>query len=134
VRWSADPRVVAKNAPEILSANRAGTTETTAGLETTVEREAPSTQAGPVVAPPGMGAAPTGGFVPEGIAQVLLAAGLLCVAGCVLALLVHPLWSLLCGFVGVGGVAMGLGGLARRSRKKASGLYYLGPQPRTPMR
>ncbi len=134
VRWAADPRIVPKNAPEILAANREGTTEVSAGLETAVEREAPPTNAGPVVAPPGMGAAPTGGFVPEGIAQVLLAAGLLSVAGCVLAMLVHPLWSLVCGLVGVGGVALGLAGLARRSKKKATGLYYLGPLPRTPMR
>ena len=81
-----------------------------------------------------MGAAPTGGFVPEGIAQVLLGAGLVCVGGCVMAMLVHPLWSLVCGLVGVGGVALGLAALARRSKKKTTGLYYLGPQPRTPMR
>lgn len=134
VRWAADPRIVPKNAPEILAANREGTTESSAGLETAGEREAPPTNAGPVVAPPGMGAAATGGLVPEGIAQLLLGAGLLCIAGCVLAILVHPMWSLLCGLVGVGGVALGLSGLARRSRKKATGLYYLGPQPRTPMR
>ncbi len=40
--------------------------------------------------------------------QVRLGAGLLALTGCILALTVHPLWVLLCGFIGLGLTFAGL--------------------------
>jgi glyoxylase-like metal-dependent hydrolase (beta-lactamase superfamily II) len=135
LRFAADPRPQARNADEILAANREG-------LSDGVRVEAPSASdadagaapKGPVVAPPGMGAARTGGLVPEGLVTLLTLGALLVVVGCALGFLVSRWFHLLSGAVGAAAVVVGLVSSARRPKKKDPGLYYLGPLPRTPMR
>ena len=135
LRFAADPRPAAKNADEILAANREG-------LSDGVRVEAPSAAdaepgagaKGPVVAPQGMGAARTGGLVPEGLVTLLTLGGLLVVVGCALGFLVSKWLHLLSGAVGAAAVVVGLVAAARKPKRKDPGLYYLGPLPRTPMR
>ncbi len=140
VRFAADPRVVPKHSAEVLAANRDGQTEgSSAAPSARTSDEGPAasstgTGRGPVVAPQGMGAARTGGLVPEGIATLLTLGGLLVVVGCSLGFLVHRAFHALSGAMGVAAVVVGLVSAGRRPKKKDPGLYYLGPLPRSPMR
>lgn len=138
-RFAADPRVVPKTAPEVLAANREGSTTSLPDLPAAPASPAAGagaapTPRGPVVTPTGMGAARTGGLVPEGVAQLLLLGGLGCVIGCALGFLVSPLFHLVGGVMGALAVGLGLASRVKRGKKSSPGLYYTGPQPRTPLR
>ena len=136
LRFATDPRPIPKNAGEILAANREGASEgvTLAATPPPAEADASGAPRGPVVAPTGMGAARTGGLVPEGVATMLTLGGLLAVVGCALGFLLTPAFHVVSGVVGAAAVAVGLIGASRRPKRKDPGLYYLGPLPRTPMR
>lgn len=136
VRFAADPRAVPKNAAEILAANREGPAEgvVVASHGSTTDEGAGGAPKGPVVAPQGMGAARTGGLMPEGIATLMTLGGLVVVVGCSLGYLVHRAFHALSGAVGVAAVVVGLVSAGRKPKKRDAGLYYLGPLPRTPMR
>ena len=81
-----------------------------------------------------MGAARTGGLMPEGIATLMTLGGLVVVVGCALGFLFHRAFHILSGAIGVAAVVVGLVSAGRKPKKKDAGLYYLGPLPRTPMR
>ncbi len=130
-RLTADPRPTAVDAEEILAANRTGSVDPPPEAVAAAEK---SGVASPV-ASEGVGAARTGGLVPEGLAQVFVLGGLLCIVGAFLAILVHPLFAALPGVVGAAAVGVGLSGARRRAGKKGEpGLYYTGPVRRTPTR
>jgi glyoxylase-like metal-dependent hydrolase (beta-lactamase superfamily II) len=138
-RWASDPRVVAKEAAAILAANREGVTERGPDLETLQVHGKPAAGAGPVVTPQGMGgaragAAASGATVPHGVGDLVLIGGLVVLAGTTVGFLVHPLAHLASGVVGALAVGLGLTVRGSRPRKSGPGLYYTGPQPRTPMR
>jgi hypothetical protein len=138
-RWASDPRVVAREAADILAANREGPTAPIPDLETLQVHGKPAAGSGPVVAPQGMGGSRgavsvQGTVVPRGIGDLVLLGGVLVLAGTVLGFLVHPLAHLLSGLVGALAVGLGLAARGARPRKPGPGLYYTGPQPRTPMR
>lgn len=136
VRFAADPRAVPKHAAEVLAANRDGQSEGVhvAGHAEPSDDGPSAAPKGPVVAPQGMGAARTGGLMPEGIATLMTLGGLVVVVGCALGFLFHRAFHVLSGAIGVAAVVVGLVSAGRKPKKKDAGLYYLGPLPRTPMR
>jgi len=133
-RWASDPRPVAKTAADLLAANREGTLAAAPALATIDTVGAPAKGEGPVVSPQGMGAARTGGLLPEGIAAVAMLAGAVALAGCVLGFLVHRAFHVVPGLVGIAAIGVGLASGVRRPKPASTGLYYLGPQKRTPLR
>lgn len=140
-RWASDPRPLAKTAKDLLAANREGPTAAVADLAPVTTVGQPAKGAGPVVAPQGMGGAHGGmqasrpaGVASEGVGTVFVLFGLACVVGCALGFLVHPLAHLLPGVVGAIAVGVGLASAARRPKKAQPGLFYTGPQKRTPSR
>lgn len=147
-RWGSDPRPVAKHAGEIAAANRAGTTTASPALAPVTTVGQPAKGAGPVVAPQGMGAsgapphggmgAPRGSSVPTslsgGLADVALLAGAVVVAACALGFLVHPLFHVVSGAVGLLAVVLGAARASRRGRRPADGFFYTGPQSKAQRR
>jgi sulfur dioxygenase len=133
-RWASDARAIPKTAKDVLAANAEGVTASPKDLVPEPSVPAAPAESGTVVTPPGMGAAKTSGLVPTGLAEILVAGGLASVAGCVLGFLVHPALHLVGGVVGVAAVGVGLASAARRSKKGTTGLYYLGPLRRSPLR
>jgi glyoxylase-like metal-dependent hydrolase (beta-lactamase superfamily II) len=140
-RWSSDPRTVAKAARDILAANRDGATTALPDLAPVTTVGTPAKGAGPVVAPQGMGGAPRGmsaaagsGLVTEGLGQLFVLAGSVSVGGCALGFLVHRLFHLIPGVVGVAAIVIGMASAGRRPKKGSTGFFYTGPQPRSPMR
>jgi hypothetical protein len=130
-RYRADPRPVPKESAEILAANREGDANPPPEAIEAAERAVAT-----VASSKGTGALPTGGVLPSGVAQVLLAAGVLVVLGSALAILVNPLIALAPALVGVAAIALGVGSLARARPKGRTtpDFYYTGPAPRGPLR
>lgn len=139
-RWASDPRVVAREAAEILSANREGVTTPPRDVETLQVHGRPAAGAGSVVAPQGMAtgkpgtAAPRAGQVSRGVGDIVLLGGAVALIATVLGFLVHPAFHLASGLVGALAIGLGLTARGARSKRTSPGLYYTGPQPRTPSR
>ncbi|MCC7137289.1 MAG: MBL fold metallo-hydrolase [Planctomycetes bacterium] len=141
-RWASDPRPLAKTAKDLLAANREGPKAATADLAPVATVGQPAKGAGPVVAPQGMGGSQGGmaaarppGVASESVASVFVVFGLACVVGCALGFLVHPLAHLVAGVAGAIAVGVGLASAARRPKRAAGGgLFYTGPQRRSPLR
>jgi glyoxylase-like metal-dependent hydrolase (beta-lactamase superfamily II) len=142
-RWNADPRTTPREAAEILAANREGTANPPAEALEAVEKVAsrPKEGAGGAAAvgsgmqtPSAMRSADRGAAVPEGMGQLLAAIGAAVVGSTALGALVHPVFHLVAGAVGVLALGLGLVATLKRRPKPSSGLYYLGPLPRTPSR
>ena len=142
-RWAADPRVAPREAREIVAANREGTANPPAEAIEAVEKVAsrPKEGAGGAAAvgsgmqtPTSMRSADQGAAVSEGMGQLLAVIGGAVVVCTAMGFLVHPWFHAVAGAVGLLALTLGLVAMLRRRPKQSSGLYYLGPLPRTPGR